>query len=224
MKIFKSFLAVILVIASLLTLAACGGGSGATTSDTSSAATSSGASADSGRVYTKGSVIDGVYINNWAGLQFVTNDEWVACEKDIIKSYEVTNVSCGFVAGAASSGKQLAICVEKLPAEEDVAETSDASSDASEEVSKVEFTIDGYLDSLVTGFSSTVAESTFGEYRDITVAGEKYRAVDIVLGESVYQTICARRNGNHCIVLIATGIEKEIPEQALALLTVPTEE
>ena len=223
MKIFKSTLAVILVIASLLTLAACGGGSSTTTSDATSE-TSSGASADSGRVYTKGSVIDGVYVNNWAGLQFATNDEWVACEKDVIKSYEVTGVSCGFVAGASSSGKQLAICFEKLPAEEEAEEVSDASAEVSEEVSKVEFTIDGYLDTLVTGYSSTVAESTFGEYRDITVAGEKYRAVDIVLGEAVYQTICARRNGNYCIVLIATGNEKDIPEQALALLTVPTEE
>lgn len=221
MKTLKSLLAVILVIASLFTFAACGGGgSSSTTSDASdtSGTTSSG---DSGRIYTKGSVIDGVYVNNWASLQFEITDEWPAGEKEDIKAYEATNITCGLVAGDITAGKQLAICFEKLP----VVESTESSESAAEsEVSVEEFTIDGYLDDIVVSYGAAVAESTVGEYRDVTVAGEKYRAVDVVVGESVYQTIAARKNGNYCIVLIATGDSKEVTEQALSLITAPSAE
>ena len=48
--------------------------------------------------FTKGGVVDGVYKNQWVGIQFALGDNWIEAPQSGYGSYEDENTICGFYA------------------------------------------------------------------------------------------------------------------------------
>ena len=147
-------------------------------------------SEESSSDYTKGSVTDNVYVNEWANIKFVLDDTtWKQGSASDYQSYENDTTDCGLIAGLATEGRQLAIAFETNPA-----------GLVSEET---------YLTNVKTGMTSASTGYTFGEFYNKTIAGKQYLGVDATLtqnGVSVYQAFYTTRHDGKFISIVVTSI------------------
>ena len=170
MKMTKKILAALLVACSLFVLVACGG-------------------SESGVEYTKGTIENNVYTNEWANLKFELDDTWKKGSDADFQSYENENTDCGLIAGLATEGRQLAIAFEKNPLNL--------------------YDENAYLDNVKKGMTSSVSGYTFGEYYKKTIAGQEFTGVDITLSQSgvnVYQAMFTRIHDGKFISIVVTSI------------------
>ncbi len=169
MKMTKKILAALLVACSLFALVACGG---------------------DGIDYTKGTIENNVYTNEWANIKFeLDSTTWKAGAASDYQSFENATTDCGLIAGVATEGRQLAIVFENNPGN---------SLDAN-----------GYLDNVKNGMTSSVSGYTFSEQYKKTIAGKEYTGFDAKLtqsGVTVYQTFFATQHDGKFISLVVTSL------------------
>ncbi len=170
MKMTNKILAALLIVCSLFTLVACGG-------------------EGSGIEYTKGTIENNVYTNEWADIKFVLDDTtWKKGSDADFKSYENENTDCGLVAGASTEGRQLAIAFEKNPLNL--------------------YDEKAYLDNCTKLLKETGLGYSIGEYYKKTIAGKEYLAMDITLSQSgvtVHQAMLTKLHDGKFISIVATS-------------------
>ncbi len=170
MKMTKKILAALLVACSLFALVACGGG-------------------DNGIEYTKGTIENNVYTNEWANIKFELDDTWKKGSDAEFKSYENENTECGLIAGAATEGRQLAIAFEKNPLNL--------------------YDEKAYLDNVKKGMNAAVTGYTFGEYYTKSIAGTDFMGMDVTLkqsGVTVYQAMFTKIHDGKFISIVVTSL------------------
>ena len=167
MKMTKKILAALLVACSLFALVACGG------SDN----------------YTKGTIENNVYTNEWADMKFELDDTWKKGSDAEFKSYENENTECGLIAGIATEGRQLAIAFEKNPLNL--------------------YDENKYLDNIKKDMNVAVSGYSFGEYYTKSIAGKDYLGVDVSLTQgsvTVYQSFFTKLHDGKFISIVVTSL------------------
>ncbi len=147
--------------------------------------------------YTKGEIIDGSYINEWANIKYRITDDLPEGPKSLYSSYENQNTDCGFL--ASDGERQLAIVFEKL---------GSASAD---------LTAGDYLDLLekriVSEYGGLGIDVSNQHRIKMKIAGENYDATVLnikfsVNKNTVCQYICVRKIDNYMSCVIATDTEE----------------
>lgn len=167
MKMTKKILAALLVACSLFALVACGG------SDN----------------YTKGTIENNVYTNEWADMKFELDDTWKQGSDAEFKSYENENTDCGLIAGIATEGRQLAIAFEKNPLGL--------------------YDEESYLNNVKKGMNEAVSGYSFGEYYTKSIAGKDFLGVDVSLTQgsvTFYQSFFTKLHDGKFISIAVTSI------------------
>lgn len=159
------------------------------TGSSTSAATDNGAAGV--MTYSKGSMKDGWYINEWANMKFDANSNWTNGSADEYSSYEGDpNTECGIILNDAKNGKQLVICFEKL---------NGPSASITEEE---------YLDILTGGlkqqYENASLTCTVADYCNTTIAGETFKTARITFAEaSTIQQFHVRKYDGYIIAIAA---------------------
>ena len=190
----KKLLALVLVLGTLFTLAACKNTESNVSSEESKATVE----------YTKGSISNNVYTNEWANIKFeLDNTTWKQGSTADYQSYESATTDCGLIAGISSEGRQLAIIFEENPGNA--------------------ATVNVYLDNVKKGMQSVGLTYVFSDYYEKTIAGKKYVGMDATLAQSgvtVYQTFFATLYDGRFISFVGTSVTgKDEIESALAKIT-----
>ncbi len=177
MKMTKKLFVVLLAACALFSFVACGGAESVTGGDNTPPTVD----------YTKGSVSNNVYTNEWANIKFELDSTWKEGPASDYKTYENTTTDCGLIAGIATEGRQFAIVFEK-----DITKSYDEKE---------------YLDN-ATKMLSGVTGYTYGDYYKKTVAGKEYLGVDITLnanGVTVYQAMFVKLYDGRFIAFSVTS-------------------
>ena len=159
---------------------------------TSYGAVSSTAAALPSVPYTKGAIVDGVYINEWANIQFEVTDEYP--ETPSVYSTFETNVSdCGFV----SQSESLTFCV---------------TFDNLTMYSKPE--PDWYVEQIISQMEQSMLDNDFsfefGEASEMTVADASYAVVDGTVGDDfIYVTVALRIVDNRGVSILLMSPSQE---------------
>ena len=147
--------------------------------------------------YTKGEIIDGSYINEWANIKYRITDDLPEGPKSLYSSYENQNTDCGFL--ASDGTRQLVFAFEKL---------GSASAD---------LTAGDYLDLLekriVSEYGGLGIDVSNQHRIKMKIAGENYDATVLnikfsVNKNTVCQYICVRKIDNYMSCVIATDTEE----------------
>lgn len=154
--------------------------------------------------YTKGTLIDGTYINDWAGFQFTLPEDYVQQEAS---SMENATTDVGLYA-ISYDGYSIAVMFEDLSNSGNITE-------------------DFYLNVVEQNIQQSGTDyscifTRAGEIHDITVAGEDYRCMDLncsyeEYGYSMIESLYARKIGHHMCFIILMGDTAEQNEATLAL-------
>ena len=147
--------------------------------------------------YTKGEIVDGSYINEWANIKYRITDDLPEGPKSLYSSYENQNTDCGFL--ASDGTRQLVFAFEKL---------GSASAD---------LTAGDYLDLLekriVSEYGGLGIDVSNQHRIKMKIAGENYDATVLnikfsVNKNTVCQYICVRKIDNYMSCVIATDTEE----------------
>ncbi len=138
--------------------------------------------------YDRGTIQDGVYINQWANLRYEIPDGW-----EELSAFE-TAADTVFAIQNPYSGENLQVVFEGVP---------DSVKDLTEK---------RYLEILQEDLRDYYADSDyellFGSIYDETVAGESYKAMTTTLeGKDVIQKAYVRKLGSYMIVIVAAVAE-----------------
>lgn len=144
--------------------------------------------------YTKGEIVDGVYINEWANIKYKITDDLPEGSKALYNTYENENSDCGFL--ASDGERQLAIVFEKLG-------SANAALMANDYLDLVE-------EQLAAGYKEFGIEVSSKGRTTVQIAGEIYEATALDINtRSVYQYICVRKIDNYMSCIIVTDSDKE---------------
>ena len=174
----KKILVLLLAVCSLFCFVACGSAKSVT------------AEAPAPTVdYTKGSISNNVYTNEWANIKFeLDSTTWKQGSTADYASYETEGTECGLIAGIATEGRQLAIAFEENPRN---------------------YNEESYLDNATKAMKELVAGYTFSEYYKKTIAGKEYLGVDITLtqnGATIHQAMYVKLYDGKFIGIVGTSI------------------
>lgn len=137
--------------------------------------------------YAAGTIVDGVYSNEWAGLRFDMGEDWVEATQDAYDSYEDDITTCDFY-GIRQDGALLAVVMIDLSSQWDANLYTDE-----------EF-MDEYISGLIMGMDSY----EISDIQSTTLAGSTYLYVD-AQGEVNGGTFCFSaylQRKDECIILI----------------------
>lgn len=138
--------------------------------------------------YTKGSVVDGYYINEWAGFKFKITEEWPNTTEAAKGDYENEVAEVGFASVDSFAGKQFVVMFLDTTG------------------SYVKYTEERYLNELVENVKTEVdIEINAGEYYDKVIADETYKCVDFVAENGVALTYCVRVYDGRIITVLASS-------------------
>lgn len=141
--------------------------------------------------YTKGSVVDGYYINEWAGFKFKITEEWPDTTEAAKGNYENAVTEVGFASVDSFAGKQFVVMF------------FDATG------SYVKYTEEKFLNEIVESTKAEVEiEINVGEYYDRVIAGETYKCVDFMSENGATLTYCTRIYDNRIITILASSAIK----------------
>lgn len=153
-----------------------------------------------GAEYTKGSITDGAYINEWANLKF--DMEGFTEENEYsYQTFTTATTECGLVVNS-DKVNQLVIAFEDL------------------RIYGGYYGEEEYMEALVSSFTSTVNSQgvvcTVGEQERITIGGSPYLAVRIILDDSVLnQYICVRVVEDRAVFIAVSAFDFADIERAL---------
>ena len=137
--------------------------------------------------YSKGSMKEGWYVNEWANMKFDANSNWAEGSAEEYDSYAGDpNTECGVILNDATNGKQLVICFEKLNGP------------------SASVTEDAYLDIIVSGLKQQYSDAnltcTVADYFDTTIANEKFRTAKFTFdGSTMVQEFHVRKYDGYMI-------------------------
>ncbi len=151
--------------------------------------------------YTKGEVIDGYYVNEWANIKFEITDEWPDTTATDGANYEDAKTETGFASVDSTQGKQLAIAFEDVSAYGD-------------EITE-EIYLDAYETNLSKGFDSSVEYEVSEKYTTI-IAGETFHGVDVVItgagGSVTLSTFVRLQDGKAILFAVSSMSESDIED------------
>ncbi len=149
--------------------------------------------------YTKGSIVDGWYVNEWANMRFDTNG-WINGTEELNEASENdSNTEWGIMLYDEESLKQISIVFEKLHNLDDRLSESDYLSEQLDVATS-------YFEQL---YQSVDLDFDFSDYYDKTIAGEKFKAVKIgfisIDGLSLVEEVCIREHDGYliCVSILA---------------------
>lgn len=154
----------------------------------------------SGYSYTKGTVGNGFYVNEWANIKFEITDEWPQLrEEDFNGTFESTyNEEIGFCSLNELNGKAFLV------------------SFINNSGLLRNYTADEYIKSFYDDLSKTYIDEGIildtDEITDIVIADENFRVMNISLNgpaSTVYQCICVRKLDNRFIVISVSATDKD---------------
>ena len=151
--------------------------------------------------YTKGEVVNGYYVNEWANIKFKITDEWPDTTATDGANYEDAKTETGFASVDSTQGKQLAIAFEDVSAYGD---------DITEEIY-----LDAYENNLSAGFDSSV-EYEVSERYTTKIAGETFHGVDVVItgagGSVTLSTFVRIQDGRAILFAVSSMSVSEIED------------
>lgn len=148
--------------------------------------------------YTKGSVVDDYYINEWAGFKFKITEEWPDTTATARSTYEDETTDAGFISADTLTGKQFVIDFVDLSK------------------TYVEYTEEKFLKEIVSTSESELAgiEYTLSEFYDYEIAGETYECVDFTMENGFNLTYCVRLYDDRIITIFSSSYSKEKVQEA----------
>ncbi len=149
--------------------------------------------------YTKGSIENGYYVNEWANLKIQTSGHWSGLNWDVgtdeaYASYQNASTDCGLILAERYAGYQVAIAFEDLTA-------------SNPSISESEY-MDIILDGLISVYSSSGIEySVLSSYWSYNLCGNSYLTggVSLAAGETSFvQVFLTRKLDDHIIFIALT--------------------
>lgn len=139
--------------------------------------------------YTKGSIIDGWYVNEWANIKFEVTDDWY---EGNTSEYDDAYAECGLVLHNINNSNVLAIMFVDLSSYDGVID------------------VDEYLDGVADGAKEEVTNAgltcDISDIYNVTIAGETYRALKLTLNNGLaVQQLCAREQDGHIVFINITA-------------------
>lgn len=160
--------------------------------------------------YTKGSIQNGYYVNEWVGLKIPTSGTWGGLSwsvgsDDEYASYESGSTDCGLILADRYAGYQVAIGFEDLAA-------------SSLSVSESDY-LDIVLDSLVSVYESSGIEcSVLSSYWSYELCGNSYLTggMSLSAGENSFvQVFLVRKLDDHMAFIAMTLPTAELADEIL---------
>lgn len=155
--------------------------------------------------YSKGSVVDGWYVNDWANMQVdTTAGDWSFGSQEEYSSYEGDGkTECGLILDDNTNGCQLVICFEAL--------TWLNASTTEEEC----------LDTITTGVKEVYDDAgitySMDDYYASYLAGETFQTAKITLNDgALTQIFLVRKYDDHMIYVIASAQDSTVAESVLS--------
>lgn len=153
--------------------------------------------------YTKGAIVDGVYRNPWAGLNYTLTADLPEGTRAEYASYENATTECGLLVSDTQTGRQLAVIFETVP---ELSATMTATEYINILVRQI---VPAYRAQGIT----VAAEGPFS----ITIAGQTYSATKISLNGGVaYQYYCSRRIDDRIVTIVSTESDDATARSVLA--------
>lgn len=143
--------------------------------------------------YTKGTLENGRYTNNWANLRVDITGDWTNGSSEEYAAYEVdSRTECGVIINDTTKGKNLTIGFEQLIGVDAL------------------MSEDEYLDvlaaNLVAEYAALNLTCHIGAYSTTTIAGEQYRTMRATFdGQTLVQEFHVRKLDGYIIFVIATA-------------------
>ena len=145
--------------------------------------------------YTKGTITNGVYENEWADIKFTITSDWPEAEASQYENYETLNTECGFLSADPLFGKQLAFQFEDLS------------------YYGKSYTANDYLDALKMQYENTFEQNGidayFEDYFDYTIAGKDYLTLLVQSENGVILCSCVRILDDYAVVISASSSSED---------------
>lgn len=147
--------------------------------------------------YSKGSVVDGCYLNEWANISFPIPEGWTESAQEEYQLYEDVRTDCGFVAERGNN--KLVVCFEDLP---------------------INVSEEEYLEVLKEGLIESYREydvnfDTTDAYA-ITLAGIDYKVIKVTIGNDIlHQYMCVRKIEDYMVFI---SVNTEADDEAQTIL------
>lgn len=157
--------------------------------------------------YTKGEVIDGYYINEWANIKFEITEDYPDNTEELRSMQENAITDCGFASGNLTdgSGRLFSIAFENLGWQ--------ANNYSTEEYMNV------LIDGLEEGYKEANVVYAVSETAEKTIAGETYKFISIDVGNGMLcQQICVRQIDEYMVVITVSNTDKTEVENAWSLI------
>ncbi len=159
--------------------------------------------------YTKGAVIDGVYVNEWANFKFDITS-WQPITDEEYASYGNENTEYGFMSYGTGTGQQFSVCFEDLS------------------VQSEEYDAAGYSTELVKVLEKSFTEKnipySIGEFYETVVADETYCTFDTDIGNGkLFQRICVRIYKNRAITVSVSSTDNAVIDETFKSIVAVTE-
>jgi hypothetical protein len=154
--------------------------------------------------YTKGEIVDGVYVNEWADMKFEFYGNWKDVTALEYRNYEETDVECGFVAEGLDN--LLVVTFQNL------GNTIGYSEDQG-----VRDYMDGYKEELESETGVTVNVS---EPERMTIGGNGYSVIKVDVMGFLSQYACVRfKDGYGIVIMVSATSEADVIEVLEAFTT-----
>lgn len=158
--------------------------------------------------YTKGEIVDGWYVNEWANIKFEITDDWPQSKSDVYDSLTDTYTDCGFASVDNLIGKEFIVFYEDISR------------------SLVEYDAEKYMEAAISNqkerCNNQGINAQFSDLRSTTIAGETYCFSKTSFeSNGVVLYICARILDQRAIVfMVSSTDESEITEALNSVETV----
>ncbi len=158
--------------------------------------------------YTKGNIVDGYYVNEWANIKFEITEQWPEGDDAAYSLYAGPTTECGFISEGNLQGKQFAICFEDLSRQFFNISEEDYLNLFEEKIKKI--------------YSDASISCEIGEYFDTTIAGKTYKVAKINLENGLfYQYLCVYKIDDYIMYIAVTSAdESEIKSVLSSIKTV----
>jgi len=142
--------------------------------------------------YTKGLVVDGYYVNEWAGFKFKITEEWPDTTEAAKGDFEDDMSEAGFISMDSLTGKQLMILFVDLSK------------------TYVQYTPEKFLREVTDAAKNEVpdVEMNISEFYDFEIACETYRCVDFTMENGYTLTYSARIYDDRIITIWSSTSSK----------------